>query len=415
MKIIKYLLLVTVLYNLSSCLDAEIVNDAQPEQIRISSELTESLKDIKVGDEPIDLEATFLNNLGVFEEATVVWKSSNEQIAKIENDSQLIPVSVGDVVVTAAVFEGNIELVSQDFNVEIGEREKVVPEIIVTGSFATVVITGQVLKGQELELIANYFNEFGEQEEDIDLLWSSDNEAITKIDNNTTLTAIGIGKVIITVEALKEGVVLFTKTFALDVKEVIVPEININIDFTEIEEGEKKRLVAVFTDDEGIEQNVVVSYTVSNAIASINANEITGVSEGVVIVTASVIYEGLIYEDTVNITVTAKPVLPTTTKSGMFEGVSGYNTSGSFTITQVGNDIELVLGSDFNAASVPALELYIGNNSSSLAGATLIARGRSEIKSGNSFLIKDINVEDFSFLIQWCSAISETVGVGNIN
>ncbi|WP_445749646.1 hypothetical protein [Polaribacter sp.] len=77
MKNLKFAMLFGVLA-FSSCIEQDIIDDAVPEEVRITNDVSA----LKIG-ETLVLEASYFNNVGEIENRTLSWQSSDETVLSI--------------------------------------------------------------------------------------------------------------------------------------------------------------------------------------------------------------------------------------------------------------------------------------------------------------------------------------------
>ena len=111
-------------------------------------------------------------------EGDVVWSSSNEEVATVDQAGKVAGVSAGTVTIYATIGE-----VVGEFEMTIEEN----PAVVVEGDT-------QVVIGTPLQLTAKLINVEGE------VVWSSKNEAVATVDANGLVTGVSTGKVVIKAE-----------------------------------------------------------------------------------------------------------------------------------------------------------------------------------------------------------------------
>ena len=111
-------------------------------------------------------------------EGTVVWSTSDENVATVDDAGKVTGVSAGTVKIFATIGE-----VVGEFEMTIEEN----PAVIVEGETKVVI-------GTPLQLTAKLVNVEGE------VVWSSKNESCATVDANGLVTGIAVGKVVIKAE-----------------------------------------------------------------------------------------------------------------------------------------------------------------------------------------------------------------------
>jgi len=94
MKYIYYILL--SLFVTYSCIGTDVVDDFVEARVSIDNPVTS----LKAGDS-YQFRATYLNNVGLPEETTFLWMSSDESILEIDNDGLAVGINMGDAAITA--------------------------------------------------------------------------------------------------------------------------------------------------------------------------------------------------------------------------------------------------------------------------------------------------------------------------
>ncbi len=394
---------------LASCVDSEVVNDAVPEEIRIPRSLETEIENVEIGNEDVVLEASFSDRTGDrVDNVLISWESSNTSVAEIVENNKLRAISAGTTVLTASAnIEG--ELFEETFTATIVEPEIVEPALRFISSLAE---TGTILTGETITLEAEYTDENKDVDTTVTFVWSSSNESVATINSDGELSALAVGTTVITVAT--EGI---ETTFELNVQDRVEPVVVIVTENTNIDSGTQLTLEAVFNDNTGqVNNNVSVVWNSSNtSIATINNNVLTGVAEGTVTVTASVTFESMTYTSSFEVTVNEVVLI---SASGQFGNANGYSTSGDVTVTLDGDKIVVTTAANFRAARASRVPMYLTNNPNSISGSVLLVAGNVNRQSGELRFEVDANgasPEDFRYIIQWCSSISTTVGIAELN
>ena len=116
---------------------------------------------------------------------TVTWKSSNEEIATVDQTGRVTSVAKGEAEITATSSNGKTAVVA----VTVVDAELVVESIALDKTEAS------VATGKTLQLTANV------TPAEASVIWTSSNEEIAAVDENGVVTAISAGEAIITVQA----------------------------------------------------------------------------------------------------------------------------------------------------------------------------------------------------------------------
>lgn len=196
-------ILVIFLVTFAACTsrdDDENPNDQHPEPEEKQLTLEHNDISLYIG-ETFTLKAN-LKNL----EGTIVWSSENEEIAQVEN-GKITALAEGTTVITASLAEyftvctvkvSKVEELSFPF----GERK--------------------LHLGRTTQIVPQYLFK-GEEVADKEFVWTSSNESIAKVDEEGYITALKVGKTLITVQSGS-----LEATFELNVVNKIALTININ-------------------------------------------------------------------------------------------------------------------------------------------------------------------------------------------
>ncbi|GAA0087027.1 hypothetical protein UT300007_34680 [Clostridium sp. CTA-7] len=154
--------------------------------------LDKTSAELKVN-ETLELKATITPADATNKEVT--WTSSDEKVAKVDENGKVVAVGAGKATITVTTKDGNFKATA-----EITVKESELPVIKVTG--VSLDKTSAELKVNEtLELKATITPADATNKE---VTWSSSDERVAKVDANGKVTAIGKGKAIITVTT-KDG------------------------------------------------------------------------------------------------------------------------------------------------------------------------------------------------------------------
>ena len=100
-------------------------------------------------------------------------------------------------------------------------------------------------------------------------------------------------------------------------------------------------------------------------------------------------------------------------RMGMFQGLRNYNVQGVFTLTDVGDNLELTFGSDFRTSNGPGLFIYLANSGTSVNGG--IELGRIQANSGmQTYTIskQDAQLNSYSHVVIYCKPFGVSFGFG---
>jgi len=106
-------------------------------------------------------------------------------------------------------------------------------------------------------------------------------------------------------------------------------------------------------------------------------------------------------------------------KTGTLVTTSDYVCEGDFTIQENETGITLILASNFRADQIlPGYGMFLSNNPRSIQGALQIdgigSGFRGHFSGSASFMIEDVGVDDYQYLVHWCVPFNIEVGVGEI-
>ena len=106
----------------------------------------------------------------------------------------------------------------------------------------------------------------------------------------------------------------------------------------------------------------------------------------------------------------------TSERVGMFQGKSSYTVEGSFGMSEVGENLELVFGSDFRASNGPGLYVYLSDNADGVSGG--IEVGELQANSGaQTYLISKDRAElfEYDFVHIYCRPFGVPFGYGEFD
>lgn len=199
---------------------------------------------------------------------TVTWSTSDATVATVENGvvkalkegMAVITAKVGEYTAACAVNVTEVPLYSIGLNMQDFE----------------------LAKGESKNISVIYNPE--DTTDDKNVTWSSSNEDVVSVDENGKVTALAVGKAVITAKVGEK-----TASVEITVPEVLIEGIELTTDKTEILVGEKTNLVVV-TDPAEVTEEVNVKYTSSDeSILTVDENGVvTGIKAGSATVTVTV-------------------------------------------------------------------------------------------------------------------------------
>ncbi len=149
---------VLILISLNSCIGDDFLEDARDPEVRITT-----IVDTLGVNASLQLEYMYLNNVGVEEFISVDWRTSDDDIAIINNQGLITGVSIGTVEVTAEV-EIDEGLISDTISVIVG-AETVTNSIELSGVIETTSsykLTGDftIAEQDQTNLLLSFDNEY---------------------------------------------------------------------------------------------------------------------------------------------------------------------------------------------------------------------------------------------------------------
>ncbi len=244
-----------------------------------------------------------------------------------------------------------------------------------------------------------------------DANWTSSNPDVAIIDDNGTVTALQVGDTFISASAMgiTSNVIMVSVTDDQNV--VALVEVNSPDDIQIISPGEVLQLSARPLSVVGEQLPVEVAWESEDInVAIVNQDGlVSAIREGTVRIIASSGNARGFFELTVGTAMSFS-------RSGMFEGLNGYRTSGSVTL-DANNDgsITLNLGNDFSAQNGPGLYLYLSNSSDGVAGGLEIAALRNTRGADSYDLPSNIELDDFAHVILYCKPFGVGFGTAELS
>ncbi|MEL7119037.1 MAG: hypothetical protein AAFO07_06340 [Bacteroidota bacterium] len=175
-----------------------------------------------------------------------------------------------------------------------------------------------------------------------------------------------------------------------------------------------------YTNNIGQVETAAINWVSSDeSIIAVSADGVlTGVDTGTAEVYGEVqsIENGLLTEK-LNIVVsdTTTTVAEISERTGEIRTTTFYVLEGDFTITQEGDDLNIVFADNYEASSsLPGLYVYLSNNPNSVANALEI--GAVSVFSGaHSYTVPDVDIKEYDYLYYYCKPFRVKVGDGQIN
>lgn len=211
------------------------------------------------------------------ENKTIIWRSSDEKVAVVDENGLVTAVNGGKAVITAASSNGKK-----------AECQIVVP-IHMTGVTISKPQTTEVLKGNTISLKADPVP--GNTTDSYTVEWITSDATVAAVDQDGMVTALKEGKAVITARATMKNIV-FEDTVEITVKEIHMTGIDLsyneeNLSDGKLLKGQSLKIDVSFLPADTTDDKTVTWTTSDETIAAIDPNGIvTGLREGKVTVTA---------------------------------------------------------------------------------------------------------------------------------
>ena len=216
----------------------------------------------------------------------VIWSSSDESIATVDQDGKVTAVKEGVAVITVTTEDGGKTATCE---VTVRKKEEPAPDPIPVIGVTLDKTELTLIEGETAELVATVTPDDADNK---NVIWSSSDESIVTVDQDGKVTAVKEGVAVITVTA-EDGDKTATCEVTIKKKEEPAPEpipvVGVSLDKTELEliEGETAELVAIVTPKDADNKNVTWSSS-DESIATVDQNgKVTAVKEGVAIITVT--------------------------------------------------------------------------------------------------------------------------------
>ena len=209
---------------------------------------------------------------------TVTWSSSNGEIATVDENGLVSPISEGKTTITATTANGLTA------SCEVTVLKRIV--IISPESIALNITQAGLTEGERVQLTATVSPE---DADDKTVTWTSDNSAVATVDASGLVSAISEGMATITATTAN-GLTASCEVNVLKRIVIISPEsIALNITQAELTEGESLQLTANVSPENTTDKTV--TWTSDNStVATVDASGlVTAISEGEATVTASTV------------------------------------------------------------------------------------------------------------------------------
>lgn len=180
--------------------------------------------------------------------------------------------------------------------------------------------------------------------------------------------------------------------------------------------GSNFQFEKLYLNNVGLEEEVNVQWSSSDIkVASIDETGLaTALTGGVVTFNVTATEGASMISDEVLVTVGDRTVEQSTSLSGEIMTTSSYLLEGDFIMKPIDGDVSIELAENYRASTaLPGLFIYLSNNRTSIAGALEI--GAVEVFSGaHNYLVEDVGINDFSYILYYCKPFNIKVGEGKI-
>ena len=245
-------------------------------------ESSSSQEEVEMYFEKTDLQITLEESvdLQVVNGGEVVWSSTEETVATVDQNGKVTPLSIGETIIKATkgkeVAMCRIEVVAA--------RAEAVLSLTLNKQ------TLSLFAGDTFPLSAEVKN--GSNAVEGTLVWTSDDEAIASVSQTGVVTALKAGKTNVTAAAEYSGERV-EKTISVTVLEV-EPILAVALSDSQVMKGAAIELAATVVQGKTVLENPEsVTYELSDgALARVDNNRLIGQAKGNVILTARCEYEG---------------------------------------------------------------------------------------------------------------------------
>ena len=220
----------------------------------------------------------------------VIWSSSDESIATVDQNGKVIAIKEGTAIITVTTEDGGK---TATCTVTVTAKEEPEPDPIPVDDVTLNVDSMELEEGETGQLIATVTPDDADNKK---VTWSSSDESIATVDQNGKVTAIKEGTAIITVTT-EDGGKTDTCTVTVTAKEEPLPDpdpdwvpvtgVKLNTSYLVLIEGEIDWLRATVTPSDADNKNVIWSSS-DEDIATVNQNGmVTAIKEGTTTITVT--------------------------------------------------------------------------------------------------------------------------------
>ncbi len=203
------------------------------------------------------------------------------------------------------------------------------------------------------------------------------------------------------------------------VDDEVSPELRISTMLDTIAEDSNFVMEAMYLNNVGQEEEAQNLIWTSSDTSIMSINKLTGLlygkQFGSSVISVSYTNDLGVFKDSLSVEVGLNTVLQESQlKSGTINTTSTYELFGDFDIEQTETGVVLKLAENYTASTaLPGLYVYLSNNNSTIVGALEI--GAVEVFSGaHEYVIPDVSVNDYTYVLYFCKPFNVKVGDGKI-
>ena len=202
----------------------------------------------------------------------VAWESDNTEVVTVDNNGKITALKAGQANITVTTEDGNKSATCKVTVVEeqVGNDTILVESVVLDKAEVVLNI------GEDTQLNATVNPENATNK---NVIWTSSDETVAKVDENGKVKAIGSGEAIVTVTTIDGAK---TATCNIKVKEPVIPVAGVNLDksLIALKVGENVQLNATVCPENATNKNVV--WTSNNESVAIvdETGKVTAVSVG---------------------------------------------------------------------------------------------------------------------------------------
>ena len=203
------------------------------------------------------------------------------------------------------------------------------------------------------------------------------------------------------------------------VDDEIEPTIRILNPVEKIQLGSTHQFEFSYFNNVGLQENIDDAFWSSSNenIIAIDQNGIArALQEGIVNIIIERSTDSGTISDQLEVEATESPIEEEEiNKNGVIRTTSSYTLTGDFTISEVDNNLEIRIEDNYRASTaLPGLYVYLTNNPNTIANALEI--GEVEVFSGaHSYIVQDVNINEYQYLLYFCKPFNVKVGDGQFN